>query len=198
MVVIYHNVAESIKTYLRTKWHPDLSSHLATNDIDHGLYDRRLACIRKPRNWAMVLCSNFRGELNPHITQCGLGQGLYLYQMASWSIQLFGHNRRGPRYTDLRHSVSRKSGEAAPLLYPFRWGGAVSPFNIMSPGLRATSVPGGILINTVVWSQYNRHGPRFIRTQACHICQSGWIARLASLYVYNSTFWCLVVLWLLW
>ena len=32
------------------------------------------------------------GELGPHVTQCGLGWGLPPYQMASWSIQPFGHN----------------------------------------------------------------------------------------------------------
>jgi len=31
------------------------------------------------------------GELGPHLTQCGLGRGLSPYQVASWSIQPFGH-----------------------------------------------------------------------------------------------------------
>ena len=39
-------------------------------------------------------CAPFVGELGPHLTQCGLGQGLLPYQVASSSIQLFGHNRR--------------------------------------------------------------------------------------------------------
>jgi len=30
--------------------------------------------------------------LGPHLTQCGLGRNLPLYQVASWSIQPFGHN----------------------------------------------------------------------------------------------------------
>ena len=30
--------------------------------------------------------------LAPHLTQCGLGRGLALYQVASSSIQPFGHN----------------------------------------------------------------------------------------------------------
>ena len=34
------------------------------------------------------------GVLGPHLTQCGLGRGLPLYQVASWSIQPFGHNCR--------------------------------------------------------------------------------------------------------
>jgi len=37
------------------------------------------------------------GELRPHLTQCGLGRDLPPYQVASWSIQPFGHNRHGPK-----------------------------------------------------------------------------------------------------
>jgi len=33
----------------------------------------------------------------PHLTQCRLGRGLPPYQVASWSIQSFGHNRHGPK-----------------------------------------------------------------------------------------------------
>jgi len=32
------------------------------------------------------------GTLGHHLTQCGLGWGLPLYQVASWFIQPFGHN----------------------------------------------------------------------------------------------------------
>jgi len=39
----------------------------------------------------------FRGKLCPRLTQCGLGRGLLLYQVASSSIQPFGHNRYGPK-----------------------------------------------------------------------------------------------------
>jgi len=37
------------------------------------------------------------GELGPRLTQCGLGQGLLLYQVASSSIQPLGHNRHEPK-----------------------------------------------------------------------------------------------------
>jgi len=46
------------------------------------------------------------------LTQCGLGQGLPPYQVASGSIEPFGYNRHGP-----------KSGGAVP---PF-WGEGVGP-----------------------------------------------------------------------
>jgi len=32
------------------------------------------------------------GELGPRLTQCGLGRGLLSYQVASSSIQPFGHS----------------------------------------------------------------------------------------------------------
>ena len=41
------------------------------------------------------LCS-FCGSCT-HLTQCGLCQNLALYQVASWSIQPFGHNKHGPK-----------------------------------------------------------------------------------------------------
>jgi len=44
----------------------------------------------------MELLCLLEGALRPHLTQCGLVQGLPSYQMASWSIQPFGHNRHGP------------------------------------------------------------------------------------------------------
>ena len=45
----------------------------------------------------MGCCAPFAGELGPRLTQCGLGQGLLPYQVASSSIQPFGHNRHGPK-----------------------------------------------------------------------------------------------------
>ena len=37
------------------------------------------------------------GELGPGLIQCGLGRGLLPYQVASSSIQPFGHTRHGPK-----------------------------------------------------------------------------------------------------
>jgi len=47
------------------------------------------------QTWAekwVSCCAPFLGELGPHLTQCRLGRGLPPYQVASWSIQPFGHN----------------------------------------------------------------------------------------------------------
>ena len=41
-------------------------------------------------------CALF-GEACPHLTQYGMGRGLPPCQLASSSIQPFGHNRRGPK-----------------------------------------------------------------------------------------------------
>jgi len=41
-------------------------------------------------------------ELGPHLTKCGLGPGAPSNQMASSSIQPFGHNRHGPKIVGLR------------------------------------------------------------------------------------------------
>jgi len=76
------------------------------------------------------------GGAGPHITQCGLGRGLPPYQLASWSIQPFGHNRHGPKIGGL--------------LCPF-FGGSGSPCNTVWHGLRPTPVPSGILIHAAVW-----------------------------------------------
>jgi len=72
------------------------------------------------------------GDLGPHLTICRLGQGLHRYQVASWSIQPFCHNRHGP-----------KIGE----------GRLESPSNTMWPGLRSTSVPSGVVIHPAIWPQ---------------------------------------------
>ena len=43
-----------------------------------------------------MLCT-FRVELGPYLIQCGLRRCVLSYQVASWSIQPFGHNTRGPK-----------------------------------------------------------------------------------------------------
>ena len=68
--------------YRHTKFHLDPSNCLAT--------------IGMGRKWggAAVRAGS---PLGPHLTQCGLGRGLPLYQVASWSIQPFGHNCKNVR-----------------------------------------------------------------------------------------------------
>jgi len=96
---------------------------LATIDMD-----RKLGAV--PRFW---------GAGSPSNTM-SLGRGLPPYQVVSWCLCPFGHNRHGP-----------KTGGCVPLFF---WGGgAVSPSNIMSPGPTPASVPSGILIHPTVWPQ---------------------------------------------
>jgi len=113
------------ESYHRTKLHLDRSSHLAS--IDMG---RKLAAVPFLGG----------GELGPHSAQCGLGPGLPLYQVTSWLIQPFGHNRHGPKI----------GGGCA----PFWERGAVSPSSTMLPGSRPTSTPNVILIHPTIWPQY--------------------------------------------
>ena len=65
-------------------------------------------------NWAAT-CPFEGVELGPHLAQCGLGRGLPRYQVASWSIQPFGHNRHGPKTV---------GGGSAPF-----WGGSQFPLH---------------------------------------------------------------------
>jgi len=76
----------------------------------------------------------------PHLKQSRLGWGLPPYQVASWCIQPFGHNRHGPKL----------SGGGSTLFLGRRPG---SPSNTKSPGLRLTSIPSGILIHPAIWPQ---------------------------------------------
>ena len=85
----------------------------------------------------------FRGQLGPRLIQCGLGRDLLPYQVASSSIQPFGHNRHG-----------QKMGRGGCAHFS---AGAESPSNTKSPGPRPTSVPSGILFYETVWPQYT-HG----------------------------------------
>jgi len=107
------------------KCHLDPSSRLAT--IDMG---RKLGRGSDPF---------WEGGLGPHLTQCRLGQGLPPYQVASGSMQPFGHNRNGPKIGE---------GASPPFLQ-----GTWSPSITKSPGLRLTSMPRAILIHTAVWPQ---------------------------------------------
>jgi len=94
--------------------------------------------------------------VGPHLTQCGQGQGLPPYQVASWSIQSFGHSTsvHGP-----------KSRRAACCRAPAFFGGG----RLMGPhitqcrlgrGLRTSSTKWHrkFLIHLAVWPQPTKWG----------------------------------------
>jgi len=108
--------------YLHTKWHLSPSSRSATTDIG--------------QKWG--LCPFRGGELGPHLTQSRLSWGLPPYQVASWCIQPFSHNRNG-----------QKNGGGA--LPPFLRRGARYPSSTIRPGPRSSSMPSFILIHLNVW-----------------------------------------------
>jgi len=86
-------------------------------------------------------------EQDPHLEQCGLGRDLPPCQVASWSLQPSGHNRHGT-----------KIGGVLP---PFWGGGAGSPSNTMSLGLRPTS-PYQVASWSIQPFGDNRYGPKIV------------------------------------
>jgi len=109
------------EAYLRTKWHLDPPSRLATIDMGRkvglcplleraGSPSNTMSPRPRPtsvpsgiliqpavwpqQTWAenWGLCPFRERELGPHLTQCGRGRGLPPCQVSSWSIQPFGHN----------------------------------------------------------------------------------------------------------
>ena len=106
----------------------------------HGLKCGELLC---PFPW--------RWELGPRLTQCRLGRGLPPYQVASWSIQLFNHNRHGPKI----------------------WGGC-TPFGELGPCLTQCGFP----FQVASWSMqpfgHNTHGPPISSHVYCEQT-AGWI-----------------------
>jgi len=116
------------EAYLHTKWHLSPSSRLATTDISRKLGG----------------CAPLgEGELGPHPTQCRVGRRLPLYNMASWSMQLFGHNRREP-----------KIGGSAPF-----WGGGLSPYLTQSR-LRWGLPPYQVASWCIQPFGHNKNGPK--------------------------------------
>jgi len=55
------------------------------------------------------------GELGPHLTQCGQGQGLPACEVSSWSVKPFGHNTPTLQtgQTDSRAVATFEATEAA-------------------------------------------------------------------------------------
>jgi len=111
------------------------------------------AILIQPDVWPQQTCSKNwgfcpllgEGAGSPSNTKSpGLGRGLPPYQMASQSIQPFGHNRYGP-----------KIGGCA------LWGGgAGSLYNKLWPGPRLACMPSFILIHPTVWPQYTNVSDR--------------------------------------
>ena len=91
-----------------------------------------------PKRGELLCC--FRGELELRLIQCGLGRVLLPYQVASSSIETFGHNRHGTKY---RVEVG----------VPSILGVAESPSNTKSPGPRPTSIQSAILVHRAIWPQ---------------------------------------------
>jgi len=83
------------------------------------------------------------GELDPHITQCGLGRDLPPYQLVSRSIQPFGHNTRAENWG----------------ICPFL-GGSCVPLNTVWPGPRPDYIGYQEASRSIQLFGHNRHEPK--------------------------------------
>ena len=112
--------------------------------VPSGILIHPAICLQQiwAENWGLRPRPFGEGELGPHVTHCGLDRGLPSYQVASLSIQPFGHNKHRPKIGGL-------------CMCPFGEGGPGSPSNTMWPGPRFTTcMPSFILIRPTVWPQY--------------------------------------------
>jgi len=84
-------------TFIRNEW------KAVTRRAQQQLRWATVATIDMGLKEGVVLCP-FRGALGTRLIQCGLRGGLLRYQMASLSIQPFGHNSVGCH--SLRRNIS--------------------------------------------------------------------------------------------
>ena len=71
-------------------WRPlTINSHYKSSAVAE--MGDRLATIDMGRKVGSGYCGGTGSPLGHHLTQCGLGRGLPLYQVTSWSIQPFRH-----------------------------------------------------------------------------------------------------------
>ena len=82
-----------------------------------------------PKRGGGLLCS-FCGELDPRLTQRGVGRGLLPYNVASSSIQSFGHTRHGQKIVGLRPLF--EEGELGPHLTQSHLGRGLPPYQVAS------------------------------------------------------------------
>jgi len=88
-----------------------------------------------------LLCP-FLGELGPRLIHWGLGRGLLPYQVASSSIQPFGHNRHGPTI-------------GWEWVCPLFWGrGSWDPIEHKVAWAEAYPILSAILVHPAVWPQW--------------------------------------------
>jgi len=104
------------------------------------------------------------GELSPRLTQYGLGQGIPLYHVASWSIQPFGR-------IDMGHKVEGGCCWGKLTQCRLGWDLLCSKWHlnpsirlattdmgrklrVLWPGPRPTSMPSFILIHPTVWPHF--------------------------------------------
>jgi len=160
-----------------------LCPHLAQCGLNQGPPPRQVPPRSAQQQIGWGVCALFSGGSCVPIKHSRLGRGLPPYQVASYSIQPFGHNGHWPK---IGGRVPLGEGELGPHLTQCRvrrglppyqvaswsmqqfghnrrgpiiggyapfWGGAGSPSNTKLRGLRPTSIPSGISMHPAVWPQ---------------------------------------------
>jgi len=139
------------ETHLRTRWHLDTSSRLATIDMD-----RKVGAAVPFFRWSSV----------PILHKVAWAEA---YLRTKWHLD--------PSSRLATIDMGLKLGDCVAFgRICAHFGGAGSPSNTMSPGPRPTSIPSDILIHPTVWL---RHGPKsgdpvsFLGELCPHLAQCG-------------------------
>jgi len=147
----------------------------------------RLATIDMDRK--LESCVPFEEEeLGADLTQCRLGRGLSAYQVASWSIHPFGHNRHGPKIGDCC-APFLGGWELGPRLIKCGLGRGPSPYQMASWSIppfdhnRHWPAPVNFEIEGLLcpfrWGQLRPHLTQCGRGRGLSACQaSSWFIQL--------------------
>jgi len=101
-----------------------------------------------PFPWGAPFCGK---ELGPHLVQCRLGRGIPPYQVASWSIQPFGHSRH---WAAIESAMSFPWGSWVPKYNTIWLGRGLSPYKVASWSIQ----PFSHNIPTLQDRQTDKHG----------------------------------------
>jgi len=122
----------------------------------------------------------FGGELGPHLTQCGLGRCLPVYQVASWSISRLAAT-----------NMDRKLGAVPPFFGGRCW---VPIWHNVAWAKAYLHTKCGILIHPAVWPQYayvtdrteRRRSDRIGRTVLQTVAQKSCTQKKRGVHKYGN------------
>jgi len=105
--VVGRKVWAATRPFVEGSWSPSSMSHRPRAYFCAKCHADSFSHVWPQQTWAKngmgLLCQFPWGRgLRSHLTQYPLGRGLPPYQVVSWSMQAFGHNRDGSRIIRLR------------------------------------------------------------------------------------------------